>query len=212
MGHSGGMHKRAPGIVARAERYVSDYGFSVAAIDAPGHGDRPRNRRDQQWVDELMRTRDAGESIAPVVAEFNASLAQRAVPEWQATLDALQALPEIGVEAPVGYGGMTLGTAVGLLLTAVEPRIVAATLGGVLVYDDLVEAARAITVPVELQLPWDDEEIRREGGLALYDAIGSKEKTLHVNPGRHNQVPWFEIDNSSRFLQRHLGWGGTLRR
>lgn len=33
---------------------------------------------------------------------------ERAAPEWQATLDALQALPEIGSEVPVGYGGATL--------------------------------------------------------------------------------------------------------
>ena len=44
-GHSGGMHKKAPGLVAGALHSVTNYGFSVAAIDAPGHGDRPRNLR-----------------------------------------------------------------------------------------------------------------------------------------------------------------------
>ena len=39
--------------------------------------------------------------------------ATAAVPEWQATLDALQALPEIGTKAPIGYGGgISLGTAI----------------------------------------------------------------------------------------------------
>jgi len=58
-------------------------------------------------------------------------LAERAVPEWQATLDALQELPEIGTEGPVGYGGgITLGTAIGIPLTAIEPRITAAIFGG----------------------------------------------------------------------------------
>jgi len=33
-----------------------------------------------------------------------------------ATLDALQALPEIGVEAPIGYAGVTLGVVTGLML------------------------------------------------------------------------------------------------
>ena len=48
-----------------------------------------------------------------------------AVPEWQATLDALPQLPEIG-EAPIGYGGrISLGTAIGVPLTAVELRITA---------------------------------------------------------------------------------------
>lgn len=206
MGHSGGLNKRAPGILARAHHYVTRYGFSVAAIDAPGHGDRPRNVEDQQWVAALHQARAAGEPIGPIVTDYNSSLAERAVPEWQATLDALQALPEIGAEAPVGYGGMTLGTATGLLLTAVEPRITAASFGGVLVYEALTKAAGQITVPVDFLLPWDDEEIDRQSGLALFDALASKEKTLHAHPGRHNQVPGYEIDNSARFFRRHLGF------
>lgn len=131
------------------------------------------------------------------------------MPEWQATLDALQALPEVGTEAPVGYGGMTLGTAIGLLLAAIEPRITAAAFGGVLVFEALTEAARRITIPIEFLLPWDDEEIDRRTGLALFDACASKEKTLHAYPGRHNQVPRFEVDNSARFFARHLGGVGT---
>jgi hypothetical protein len=42
-----------------------------------------------------------------------------------------QKLPEIGVEAPIGYGGgISLGTAIGVPLTAIEPRITAAIFGG----------------------------------------------------------------------------------
>ncbi len=39
-GHSGGMHKKAPGLLASALHFVTNYGFTVAAIDAPGHGGR----------------------------------------------------------------------------------------------------------------------------------------------------------------------------
>jgi cephalosporin-C deacetylase-like acetyl esterase len=209
MGHTGGIHKKAPGIVARAAHYVSTYGFTVAAIDAPGHGDRPRNAQDQEWVAAMLQARAAGEQIAPIVTDYNTSLAERAVPEWQATIDALQALPEIGTEAPIGYGGMTLGTVIGLMLVPIEPRITAATFGGVLVYETLIEAAGRITIPVEFLLPWDDEEIGREPGLALFDACASKDKALHAYPGRHNQVPRFEIDNAARFFLRHLGRAGT---
>ena len=204
-GHTGGLHKKAPGLVASAQLSVARYGFTVAAIDAPGHGDRPRNAEDQRWVAAMLQARDAGEPIGAIVAEYNTSLAVRAVPEWQATLDALQALPEIGTAAPIGYGGTTLGTAIGLLLAAVEPRIIAASFGGVLVFDALIEAARQITIPVEFLLPWDDEEIEREPGLALFEACASKDKALHVYPGRHNQVPRFEADNRARFFLRNLG-------
>ncbi|MFC4909160.1 dienelactone hydrolase family protein [Actinomadura gamaensis] len=202
MGHSGGLHKRAPGITARATRYAADHGFSVAAIDAPGHGDRPRNAKDREWVAAMMRAREAGEPIGPIVAEYNTDLAERAVPEWRATIDAL--LPELGPETPVGYGGVTLGTATGLLLTAAEPRIRAASFGSVLLFDALTEAARKITVPVQLLAAWDDEEIPREYALTLFDAFATPHKTLHANPGRHNQTPWHEAETTARFYTRHL--------
>ena len=71
-------------------------------------------------------------------------------------------------------------------------------------YEALTEAASRITVPVEFLLAWDDEEIDRRAGLALFDACGSTEKTLHAYPGRHNQVPRSAIDDSARFLLRSL--------
>ena len=53
----------------------------------------------------MQQARAAGEPVGPIVVRYNAHLAERAVPEWQATLDALQELPEIGAEGPVGYFG-----------------------------------------------------------------------------------------------------------
>src|SRR5204863_4553104 len=51
----------------------------------------------------------------------------------------------------------SLGTAIGIPLTAVEPRIAAAIFGGgFVVHRALIEAARRITVPVQFLLPWDD--------------------------------------------------------
>jgi hypothetical protein len=204
-GHSGGMHKKAPGLLASALHTVTTYGFTVVAIDAPGHGDRPRNPDDQRWADAIHQARAAGEPIAPIVLAYSMSVAQRAVPEWQATLDALQGLPGIGVHAPVGYQGVSLGVVTGLMLMAVESRIAAASLGGVFVNDALIEAARTVTVPVAYRIPWDDEEFDHASGIALFDAFASKEKTLHAHSGRHYPVPDDERDSSARFLARHLG-------
>jgi len=204
-GHGGGMHKKAPGLVASALHSVIAYGFTVVAIDAPGHGDRPRNLQDQQWAEAIHQARAAGAQIAPIVIDYNMSLAERAVPEWQATLDTLQALPEIGVEGPIGYGGVSLGVVTGLMLTAVESRIAAVSFGGVFVCDALIEAAGKITVPVEYQIPWDDEEFDHTSGVALFDAFASEEKTLHAYSGRHYPVPEYERDSSARFFARHLG-------
>lgn len=207
MGHAGGLHKKAAGLVARAHQAVTTDGFSVAAIDAPGHGDRPRDAADQRWVDAMLRARAAGEPMGGIIAEFNGSLADRAVPEWRATLGALLGLPEIGGDVPVGYSGMTLASAIGIPLVVAEPRITAAIFGGVFVYDALVEAARRITIPIEFLLPWDDREIHRDTGLVLFDAFASTDKTLHAFPGGHHQVPRERID--TRFFARHLGRQGA---
>ena len=201
MGHGGGLHKRAPGLVERARYYVTSFGFRAAAIDAPGHGDRPRSEQDAQWVTAMLQARAAGQSITPIVNEYNASLAERTVPEWRATLDALQA--EFGV-GPVGYTGMTLASAIGIRLMAIEPRITAAAVGGVLLDEPLLEAARKILIPIQFLLPWNDAEISREDGFALFDAFASEEKTLHANPGSHYEVPWYETEDSGRFFVRHL--------
>lgn len=207
MGHGGGLHKKTPALMARAQDFVTTWGFTVVAIDAPGHGERPRSAEDEQARDDLRQAMAAGETerVESISARYGASLAQRAVPEWQATLDALQQLPEIGTEAPVGYGGgITLGTAIGIPLTAIEPRITAAIFGGgFVVRETLIEAARQITVPIQFLLPWDDEHVDRQSALALFDAFASTEKTLHANPGDHRNIRWYGLDNE--FLARHLG-------
>jgi hypothetical protein len=151
----------------------------------------------------MLRARAAGEPEGPVVVRYNAHLAERAVPEWRATLDALQQLPEIGTVGPVGYLGLNMGTAIGVPLAAAEPRITAAVFG--LHWPDaLAGTARQITIPVEFDLQWDDEHIDRAAGLALFDAFASKEKTLHANAGAHKELPRFEADSAVHFFARHL--------
>jgi dienelactone hydrolase len=207
LGHGGGLHKKTPAQVARARDYVTTWGFTVVAIDAPGHGDRPRGAEDERARAELRQAMAAGdtEGVSSISVRYGIALAERAVPEWQATLDALQALPEIGPEAPIGYGGgITLGTGIGIPLTAAEPRITAAIFGGgFVVHPALIEAARRITVPVQFLLPWDDQHVDRQSALALFDAFASKEKTLHANPGDHRDIRWIGVDKE--FLARHLG-------
>jgi pimeloyl-ACP methyl ester carboxylesterase len=203
LGHGGGNHKKHPAMAGRARLLVTGCGFHVAVIDAPGHGDRPRSAHDEQEIAELFRARAAGEPEGPIVVRYNAYLAELAVPEWRATLDALQELPEIGTGGPVGYFGLNLGTAIGVPLVAAEPRITAAAFGQHWP-DALAETARRITVPVEFAMQWDDEHIPREAGLALFDAFASEQKTLHANAGRHKDLPRFEADSAVRFFARHL--------
>lgn len=200
LGHGGGQHKTAPGVEWRARRFVAA-GFAAAAVDAPGHGDRPRPAGDERLVARFRAAAAAGEPVGPHVARLNAALAERAVPEWRTVLTALGG--DVGPDAPVGYWGASLGAAIGIPLVAAEPRIAAAVVG-LAGGETLVAAAARVTVPVEFLLQWDDELIPRDDGLALFDAFASAEKTLHANPGRHAVVPEYELESAVRFFARHL--------
>ncbi len=52
-----------------------------------------------------------------------------------------------------------------------------------------------------------DELVNVEAGLALFDAFGAKEKTMHINPGGHVEIPAHEREDFERFFVRHLGPG-----
>ncbi|GAA0238240.1 alpha/beta hydrolase [Cryptosporangium japonicum] len=189
--HGGGQHSQAPGVVARAEHFVRTLGCGVLALDAPGHGGRPA---DEAATNEIRRRKAAGEPIGPLIAAMNAERAAQAVPEWRAALDAL------AITTPVGFWGVSLGTAIGVPLVASEPRITCAVLGLL----GPVDGAADVRVPVEFLVQWDDELVPRADALALFDALGSTEKTLHANPGRHVEVPRFEIGSAEHFFRRHF--------
>ncbi|MER7247489.1 alpha/beta hydrolase [Kribbella sp. NPDC000426] len=201
LGHGGGRDSKAAPMVGRA-RLLTAAGFHAVSIDAPGHGHRPPTARDERETVAMQHAMEVGEPVGPIVVPYNLHLADRAVPEWQATLDALEQLP--GIAGLFGYFGLNMGTAIGIPLTAVDPRIAAAVFG-IFWYDEtLAEHARRIKVPVEFALQWDDQHIPRESGLALFDAFASAEKSLHANAGAHKEVPRFEADSMVRFFTRHL--------
>jgi pimeloyl-ACP methyl ester carboxylesterase len=203
LGHGGGQHKKAPGMVGRARHFVAGGGFAVAALDAPGHGDHPRNPDIDLLSTEMRSLMAAGKPVAGLLATLHDLVAAQSVPEWRAALDALQNHDLIG-KGPAGYCGVSMGAAVGIPFVAAEPRIHAAALGLAPMSPTLAAAAEQITIPVEFLLQWDDEHVPREEGLALFDALSSTVKTLHANPGRHADVPRFEVDSALRFFQRHL--------
>jgi dienelactone hydrolase len=203
MGHGGGQHKKAPGILARARRFVAGGGFAVAAIDVPNHGERPKDEEFYRIATENRARMAAGEDSSALVAAMHALVAGQAVAEWQAVLTAVQQLGHVG-SGPVGYWGVSMGCGLGVPFVAAEPRVRAAVLG-LLGSPALAGAAARITVPVQFLVQWDDEQVPRAQSLALFDAFGSAEKTLHANPGKHGDLPRFETDSSLRFFARHLG-------
>ncbi|MDA0185400.1 hypothetical protein OJ997_34155 [Solirubrobacter phytolaccae] len=150
---------------------------------------------------DLQRALAAGDPVEAIVDRLVLPLVERAVPEWQAVLDALLALPEIG--GPVGFSGGVI--AVGIRLAVVEPRIVAAGLfAGSFVPRVMFDEARRITIPLHVLLQWDDRGNDRQLALDLFDAFGSQEKTLQANLGGHTGVPHFAGEDAARFFVRHL--------
>jgi dienelactone hydrolase len=200
LGHPGGLGKMYPRLAARARRAAAD-GFAAAAIELPGSGDRPRLVNADQARADLHRALAAGEPVDEIVDRLIFPLVEHAVPEWQATLDALLSLPEIG--GPVGYSGGVI--AIGIRLVLVEPRIAAAGLfAGSFVPRVMFDEARQVTTPLHVLLQWDDEGNDRQLALDLFDAFGSREKTLQANMGGHRGVPQFAGEDAARFFARHL--------
>jgi dienelactone hydrolase len=207
MGHGGSHHKKFVGVVSRAHRYVKNLGFVVIAIDAPGHGERTPSEQFIKFVAELQKRIAERQPVDELVANEMARLALQAVPEWRATLDAAQALDDVGSGGTIGYWGIAMGGAMGVALIASEPRISAAVLGLAGLppnNQELADKAAQITIPIEFFLQSNDPLLPRNSGIALFDAFGSQEKTLHINSGGHGRIPEWETESWERFFARHL--------
>jgi dienelactone hydrolase len=163
------------------------------------HGDRRADR----GVDPTLTFVEFGQAWSS-----DPGLTDAMVDDWRATLDAVQKLEEVG-EGPVGWWGLSMGTILGLPFVATEPRVRVAVLGlmgltGPTVARIAADAPK-IACPTMFLVQADDELFPRDRAYELFDLIGSREKTMHVNPGRHSQVPRHEFDATERFLALHLG-------
>jgi dienelactone hydrolase len=210
MGHGGSQHKKTPGIRSRAIEYAEKLGWATLAIDAPGHGDRiPRDQAAAlaREVGARVRGQGGGVPFDPARLRAMADRSRRAIPEWKAALDAALALDFIGSESPVGYWGMSMGTAIGVPFVASEPRFRCAIFGlaglrpGA---SEFAEAAKGIQIPIQFVFQWDDAVAPRENGIALFEAFGSKDKSMHIHPGGHLEIPSHERTAWLEFFQRHL--------
>lgn len=213
IGHGGTQHKRVPNVLGLARRFVRHLRYEAVALDAPGHGDRvtdpeaaAQRRRDLQA--RIAAGPGAGQrTFGPEESRDWVDRTSKGGTEWKALLDVLDAQ---GRSSAYGYWGVSMGTAIGLPFVASEPRIAAAVLGLAGLDNrpgsaDFEAAARSLRVPVLLVLQWNDELVSQSAALALFDAIGSAEKTAHINPGGHVQMPLFEREAFDAFFLRHLG-------
>lgn len=201
IGHGGTQHKRVDNVLRLARSLVRHQGYAAVAIDAPGHGDRGTPEGMARLREQIVSGQFGPEQRLRMAAN-----AKMAAAEWTATLDAMERLPEVG-QGPVGYWGLSMGTAYGVRFLQAEPRVKCAVLGlfGLRLDDGGFEqAARSITVPVLFLFQAHDELVPLRFGLALFSAFGSEIKTAHVNPGGHVAVPAFEREYYETFFVRHL--------
>jgi dienelactone hydrolase len=209
LGHGGTQHKRTPNILGLARRFVRHLGVSAVALDAPGHGDRIV---DQEAAEERRRdlerrvfSKGGAESEARTGRSYVD--VDRGVAEWSAVIDLLQAEPGV-VNGQIGYWGVSMGTIIGLPFVAGEPRVNCAVLGlmglGTFGGERFEAAARSCSIPVLFIFQWDDQLMSRQAGLALFDAIGSSDKSMHIFPGGHVSTPLYERDAYDAFFTRNL--------
>jgi predicted alpha/beta-hydrolase family hydrolase len=212
LGHGGGMHKQSPLIERLGTRLAVGHGVASLAIDLPFHGER--TPPEEVGLSALERRRRLG---LDAWRERNARASGQAVADWRAAIDTARDADAVqGADTaplgPVGYFGVSMGTRFGVPVIAAEPRIAVAVLGlfGIPVADTesaFARSARRVTIPVLFLQQWDDELFPRNDGLALFDLVGSPDKTLHANPGGHLGIPRAEFGDAVRFLARHLGRG-----
>lgn len=190
LGHGGSTHKRVEYIVNVAN-LLCERGIAAMAIDGPGHGER--------------RQTDFSEpdAFARVWAQEGGT--QTVLADWRAALDFVEG--EEGA-LPTGWWGLSMGTMMGLPVCATDERIRVALLGLMGTWgpngDDLIAFAPKLTCPVRFLVQWDDEIVPRDTCIELFTLLGSRKKTLHGNPGKHQAVPNFEISASVDYLARQL--------
>lgn len=184
IGHGGGGHKKAPTVVPTGRGFVLEHGIPAVAIDAPGHGERGGV---------------AGRSPEYYALWADAeTITDHANADWSLVLTSLLETGWFDAER-VGWSGMSMGSLIGVPYVATEPRIRVAALGlcGIAgstpsrgsIGGLLVNRAPLIRCPVIFMLQWNDERFTRDGSIALFDLLGTRDKRLLAFLGAHGDMP-----------------------
>jgi len=204
VGHGAGGAHDAPYMDAVAGPWVRA-GAAVASIDFPLHGERRSAKLSEPLLAALLGEADG---VAPLAVDF----AAQAVLDLRRALDALAEHPEVDAARSV-YAGFSLGTLLGALFCAAEPRLRAAALAvggagfGPAAIDPARHIARFAPRPVLFVNATRDARIPRARAEALHAAAADPKQVLWFDCG-HAELPGRALKAMWTFLAPHLAPSG----
>jgi dienelactone hydrolase len=198
LGHGAGGSHDAAYLDAVAGPWVRA-GTAVASIDFPLHGERRSAKLSERLLASLASGRADGLAV---------DFAAQAVHDLRRAVDALALHPELEVARSV-YAGFSLGTLLGALFCASEPRVRAAALAvggggfGPPAIDPAHHIARFAPRPVLFVNATRDDRIPRARAEALHAAAAEPKQVLWFECG-HADLPGRALKAMWTFLAPHL--------
>jgi dienelactone hydrolase len=196
--HGAGGSKEADYLDATGLRWLAR-GVALAGIDFPLHGERANPK-----LAAHLLARHDDPAGAPLQIEF----VRQAVTDLRRTLDALAALPELDATR-VAYAGFSLGSILGVLFCAEDPRPRAGAFAlggggfGPSGVDPARHVARIAPRPVLFVNALDDAVVPRAAAETLH-AAASEPKQVAWFEGTHRTLPGAALKAMWTFLARHL--------
>jgi alpha-beta hydrolase superfamily lysophospholipase len=194
--HGGSGHKKSPAVLAIVEELLP-LGVTVLAIDGPVHGERRADGNlDPQVAKQCFRDAwRSGIGRIDMAKDLSAALDRLLEDRRYRNL-------------PIGYMGVSMGTAYGIPFLAEDPRVAAAVIGlwssTYPASGHLLRYADRIRCPVWFTQQWDDEFFDRAGTADLFDKIGSVDKQLVAYPGPHMELQGRRLKDAVQFLANRL--------